>query len=66
VVKVAAVMDASGVVTSVELFASSGHAVLDEAAVEAIRRAIFAPALLGDTPVPCRVVIPIRFKLAPS
>jgi periplasmic protein TonB len=66
VVKVAAMVDASGVVTSVEVFASSGHVVLDEAALEAIRRAIFAPALLGGTPVPCRVVVPIRFKLAPS
>ena len=65
VVKVAAVVDASGVVRSVEVFASSGHAALDQAALEAIRRAIFAPAFLGDTPVSCRVVIPIRFKLAP-
>jgi protein TonB len=63
-VKVAAAVDASGVVTTAEVVASSGHASLDQAALEAVRRALFAPALQEGTPVPCRVVIPVRFQLS--
>jgi len=66
VVKVAAVVNESGVVTGAEIFASSGHSALDQAALEAVRRALFAPALQEGKPVPCRVVIPIRFQLKPQ
>jgi protein TonB len=62
-VKVAATIDASGSVTAAEVAVSSGHASLDQAALEAVRRALFAPALQEGRPVPCRVVIPIRFQL---
>ncbi|MGA2639487.1 MAG: energy transducer TonB [Spirochaetia bacterium] len=63
VVKVAAMVDASGTVTSADVLATSGHASLDQAALEAVRRALFSPALQGGKPVPCRIVIPIRFRL---
>jgi protein TonB len=63
VVKVAAVVNESGEVTGVEIFATSGHPVLDQAALEAVRRALFAPARQEGKPVICRVVIPIRFQL---
>jgi protein TonB len=61
---VSAVVDDSGVVTSAEVSATSGHAALDQAALEAVRRALFAPARQGDKPVPCSIVIPIRFQLS--
>jgi len=66
-VKVSAMVDVSGAVTSAEVLASSGHELLDQAALDAVRRAVFAPALREGKPVPCRIVIPIRFQLsAPS
>ncbi len=64
VVKVAAVVDESGKVTSAEVLSSSGHGSLDQAAVEAVRRAAFDPALQDGRPIACRIVIPVRFKLA--
>jgi protein TonB len=66
VVKVTAMVDASGAVTSAEVLVSSGHAALDQAALEAVRRALFAPAMSEGVPVPCRIVIPIRFQLSAS
>jgi protein TonB len=42
---------------------SSGHDLLDEAAVEAVRRWTFLPAKRGDTPVASTVTVPIQFKL---
>lgn len=63
VVKINALVDASGVVTSAEVLVSSGHTALDQAALEAVRRALFAPALQEGRRVPCRIVIPIRFQL---
>ncbi|MGO9308807.1 MAG: energy transducer TonB [Spirochaetia bacterium] len=62
-VKVAATVDATGAVTTTEVLVSSGHASLDTAALEAVRRALFAPALQGGKPVSSRIVIPIRFRL---
>ncbi|MGZ8184461.1 MAG: energy transducer TonB [Methylobacter sp.] len=42
---------------------SSGHDVLDEAAVEAVERWKFIPAKRGDTPVSSSVIVPINFIL---
>lgn len=42
---------------------SSGHDVLDEAAVEAVEKWKFIPARRGDTPVPSTVIVPINFVL---
>jgi protein TonB len=63
-VKVTAMVDEGGAVTEVELLLSSGSATLDRAALDAVRRAAFTPALQGGKPVPCRITIPIRFKLS--
>ena len=63
-VKVSATVDERGTVTSAEVLLSSGSAMLDRAAVEAVRRAVFAPARRGGLPVACRIVVPIRFQLA--
>jgi protein TonB len=42
---------------------SSGHDVLDEAAIEAVERWKFIPAKRGETPVSSTVVVPINFIL---
>jgi protein TonB len=65
VVKVVAMIDDSGMVTHAEVAVSSGHPTLDQAALEAVQRAFFAPAVQDGKPVACRIVVPIRFKLSP-
>ena len=47
----------------VEVKHSSGYAVLDEAALEAVKRWQFQPATLNGTPLEGEIEIPIRFKL---
>jgi len=42
---------------------SSGHDVLDEAAIEAVERWKFIPAKRGETPVSSTVIVPIDFVL---
>jgi protein TonB len=46
-----------------EIQESSGHELLDEAALEAVGRWRFVPAKRGDTPISSWVVVPIAFKL---
>ena len=53
----------SGTPDQVELAQSSGSAVLDRAALNAVRRWIFIPARQGTTPVAAWVEVPIRFHL---
>jgi protein TonB len=52
-----------GAALSVEVEESSGHAVLDEAAVAAVRGWTFEPAREGECPVESFVSVPIRFRL---
>lgn len=52
-----------GAVTDVDLAQSSGHDVLDEAALETIRRWRFEPAKRGGVPVAGSVEVPITFRL---
>jgi protein TonB len=47
----------------VTILSSSGHAVLDEAAADAVRRWVFRPARRWDTPVAWQVEIPVTFRL---
>ena len=61
-VKVA--VGADGAPTEVAIHRSCGHAMLDEAAVEAVRRWTFEPARAAGVPVASLVVIPVRFSLA--
>ena len=62
-VKIAALIDESGALVNAEVLASSGHASLDRAALEAVRHARFAPAVLRGKAVFCRLIIPFRFQL---
>ena len=62
-VTVAAVVTETGVVASVDVVASSGHAELDDAALAAVRTARFAPATEEGVCVSGRVRLVIAFKL---
>ena len=54
---------ASGHCGAVNVLTSSGHAVLDDAAVRAVRVWVFRPARRWDQPVAFWVEIPITFRL---
>lgn len=56
----------NGKPSSVEVKTSSGRNVLDNAAVQTVRRWSFVPAKQGDTPVDSWVEVPIDFKLSNS
>jgi protein TonB len=47
----------------VEMRSSSGHARLDEVALETVRKWKFVPAKQGDKPVAAWVLVPISFSL---
>lgn len=52
-----------GMPGDVKLKQSSGHAMLDSAALDTVRRWRFVPAYRGDTPMDSEVDVPIRFRL---
>lgn len=54
---------ADGASHAVRLKRSSGHALLDDAALQTVRRWRFVPAQRGDTPVESWVDVPILFRL---
>jgi protein TonB len=56
-------VSASGTSNEVLLKRSSGHAVLDNAALQTVRHWRFVPAHRGDTPVESWVDVPIIFRL---
>lgn len=56
-------VSASGSVTGVRIDSSSGHAILDEAAKEAVRSWRFRPAIRGGFPASVTVRKPIEFSL---
>ena len=57
-------VDAAGRVLSAQLSQSSGHDVLDRAALAAIRTWRFVPARQADQAVPATVEVPIRFHFS--
>lgn len=59
-------VSSSGRVLDAAIEHSSGHRVLDSAALKAVRRWRFHPARRGDTPMAGVVRLPIRFKLCSS
>lgn len=52
-----------GAVTDLRVQSSSGHALLDEAAMRAVRRWRFEPGRRGGVPVTAAAVVPVRFRL---
>jgi protein TonB len=56
-------VDAQGNATEVTVVASSGQSVLDQSAVEAVRRWKFSPALEAGRPAAMVHDVRIRFRL---
>lgn len=52
-----------GLSESVEVEKSSGHDMLDDAAMEAVKRWRFIPAKRGETAIASSVIVPINFSL---
>lgn len=52
-----------GLPTQVQMRTPSGHALLDEAAMNTVKQWKFVPARRGDTPVGAWVLVPISFSL---
>ncbi|MCU0538294.1 MAG: energy transducer TonB [Desulfobacterales bacterium] len=59
-------VNTQGGVDAVAVAASSGYAMLDEAALGAVRHWIFKPARQEGRPVADRVLVPVRFVLSAS
>jgi|GEM_PF-6689655 len=55
-----------GAIHSTTLVASSGFAALDEAALDAARRARYAPAMRDDRAIESFIVLPFEFRLEKS
>jgi len=56
-------VEKNGRASRIDVSRSSGHKVLDDAAVKAIRRWTFHPARDGNIPIRSVVVIPLKFSL---
>lgn len=54
-------LDSHGYVIQVKVYQSSGHKVLDEAALAAVRLWRYKPALVGGVVTPSEILVPIRF-----
>jgi TonB family protein len=59
-------IDERGVPSAVRVQQSSGHTILDEAAVAAIHRWRFTPVSSAGKTVPRRVIVPVEFRLKKS
>jgi periplasmic protein TonB len=62
VVQVLAEVDAQGKVASVRIAQTSGHGVLDRAALDAVSKWKFHPATRDGHPVPGAALVPVRFR----
>lgn len=62
-VMLTAKVTAQGRATKVEIKQSSGHPLLDEAALNAVRDWEFQPARVGATAMESEIEVPVRFKL---
>jgi len=62
VVLVSVQVEADGRPSSISLKQSSGHRLLDEAALDAVRRWTFEPALADGVPVSSIALVPVRFS----
>jgi len=56
-------VSARGTVEGLRVQQSSGYAVLDQAALKAVKGWRFRPALAGAVPIPWTVEVPVRFTL---
>jgi len=58
-----ALVNARGRVDNLAVHASSGHALLDNAALKAVRNWLFVPGKKGGVPMAMTVRVPVRFDL---
>ena len=58
-----ALVGGKGKVDDLTVHASSGHQLLDEAALRAVRDWLFEPGQRGGMPVTAKVLVPVRFVL---
>ena len=56
-------VNTQGQVTDLTVEQSSGHGILDRAAMEAVRQWLFSPATEDNKPVAMWVSVPITFEL---
>ena len=63
-VRVRVTVETNGRASKVDVSRSSGHKVLDDAAVKAVKRWSFRPARDGNIPIRSVVVIPLGFSLS--
>ncbi|MDD3802930.1 MAG: energy transducer TonB [bacterium] len=56
------VIEKNGIVSSVKVL-KSDNVILNEAAIDAVKKAQFSPAMSRDIPVRCIVTLPIMFRL---
>ncbi len=56
-------VSAEGYSEHVSVRQSSGHDILDEAAIEAVQKWKFVPGRKGSNPIATTVTVPINFKL---
>ena len=56
-------IDRSGKLLSATVVETAGYG-FDDSALEAVRRARFAPATKGGRPIPCVALLPVSFTLA--
>ena len=63
VVLLSVAVEASGVPSAISLNHTSGYPLLDQAALDAVRRWTFEPARAAGVPVFSTVVVPVRFSL---
>ena len=63
VVTIEAKIDISGKVNELRIFTGSGHAILDKAALKAVRGWRFSPGTVGGSAQSMWVKVPVRFKL---
>jgi protein TonB len=62
-VLVRALVSVAGDTQEARIWRSSGHPLLDAAALAAVRRWAFEPALVGDRRVEAWVEVPVHFRL---
>ena len=63
-VKLRVQVSAEGMSETVEVVSSSGHEILDESAVEAVKKWRFVPARHGETAMASSVLVPIDFHFS--
>ncbi len=60
--KLAILIDRRGRVIDIDVLSSAGEE-FDRAAIDAIKKSRFSPALIGQRPVPVRIILPVKFSL---